>query len=96
MAKNIVNKSVERYFEAEQYNRIGWARVKGFTVGTNKPLKISRIHDANAEINCYITDKVLQLCQMGKLNIDDVVLIQFMDRDPKKAVVVDKVHCAHP
>jgi hypothetical protein len=74
------------------FSGVDWATVTGFTVDSSKPLRVSR---DKREFNCYITDRVLQLCQNGKLNVDDVVLVQYLGSEQKNAVVVDKIHSAH-
>lgn len=67
--------------------------MRDFLVGTPKPLRVGRVYEkTEVELDCYITDRVLELCQKGKLNKDDIVMVQFIEDDPTKAIVVDKIH----
>jgi len=85
MAQTLMNKRT-------QFSRVDLATVTGFTVDSPKPLRVS--HDKK-EFNCYITDRVLQLCRSGELNVDDIVLVQYLGSEQKNAVVVDKIHNTH-
>ena len=75
------------------FGKTCWMIVRDFLVGASKPLRVGRVYGKiEVELDCYITDRVLELCQTGKLNVDDVVMVQFIDGDSAKAIVVDKIH----
>jgi len=88
-----MNKDVHMGTPIDEFGKTYWMIVRDFLVGVSKPLRVGRVYGkAEVELDCYITDRVLELCQTGKLNVDDVVMVQFIDGDPAKAIVVDKIH----
>ena len=77
-----------------QHKKFGhayWAKVRSFNIATEKPLTAGRIYKGQEiEINCYVTERIKELYQDGKLNIDDYVIVQFIDGDQDKPVAIAK------
>ena len=77
----------------DKYAKAYWARVRSFNTGTEKPLRVGRIYKgAEIEIDCYVTERIRELYQAGKLAVDDYVLVMFVDGDPEKPVGVEKAY----
>ena len=78
---------------AEQYEKIYWAKVRSFSAGSVRPLRVGRIYRGQeVETNCYVTERIRELYQAGKLAVDDYVLVQFVDGDPDKPIAVEKAY----
>ena len=84
------------YAKREQpisYDGIYWAKVQAFTASATKPLKIGRIYKGvETQIDCYVTERIRELYQAGKLTAGDFVLVQFVDGDPDKPIVIEKAY----
>lgn len=70
-----------------------WARVSAFNVGTDKPLEVKRTYQGKEHnVNCYVTQSVVDDYQAGKLAIGDFVIVEFIDGDLDKPLAVAKVY----
>ena len=77
----------------DKYQAVYWARVRAFSTTAVKPLKVGRIYKGTEiEIDCYVTERIRELYQAGKLAVDDYVLVQFVDGDPNKPLAVEKAY----
>lgn len=71
---------------------IYWAKVAGFMPGQEKPILVKRsFAGTDIQVECYVTETVAALWQGGKLKIDDIVIVAFVDEELDKAIVIDKV-----
>ena len=76
-----------------EYDRAYWVKVRSFDMNAEKPLRVGRIHkNQEVETNCYVTERIRELYQAGKLAVGDFVLIQFVDGDPDKPIAVEKAY----
>jgi len=91
--KIAVGKNRKEISHGIDYGRTYWAKVKAFSVGTEKPLKVGRdFKGAEVEIDCYVTQRIAELYQAGKLAAGDFVLVQFVDGDPDNPITIDKAY----
>lgn len=91
--KIAVGKNQKEISRGIDYGRTYWAKVKAFSVGAEKPLKVGRdFKGAEVEIDCYVTERIREFNAAGKLAAGDIVLVQFVDGDPDKPVVVEKAY----
>jgi len=91
--KIAVTKNREDISRGIDYGRTYWAKVKSFSVGVEKPLKVGRdFKGAEVEIDCYVTERIKELYQAGKLAAGDYVLVQFIDGDSDRPIAVEKAH----
>jgi len=78
---------------SEKFHRAYWAKVVSFTAGATKPLKIGRIYKGvETQIDCYVTERIRELYQAGRLAADDYVLVQFVDGDSDKPIAIEKAY----
>ena len=69
-----------------------YAIVEDFDAGGEKPLKVQRtVNEVPYSIWCYVTEDVKEAYVGGSLQIGDVVIVIFVDRDINKPLVQQKV-----
>jgi len=79
--------------QTDKYGRTYWAKVWAFKAAAERPLTVGRIYKGReVEIECYVTERIRELYQAGKLAVDDYVLVQFVDGDPDKPIAVEKAY----
>ena len=77
----------------DKHAKTYWAKVRSFNAGSVRPLRVGRIYRGQeVETNCYVTERIRELYQAGKLVADDYVLLQFVDGDPEKSIAVEKAY----
>jgi len=77
----------------DKFGRTYWAKVVSFAASAEKPLKVSRAYKGQEiTIGCYVTERIRELNEAGKLAAGDFVLVQFVDGDPDKPIAVEKAH----
>lgn len=70
-----------------------WAVVNAFNAGQAKPLNVTRNWCGhNVELDCYVTQDVVDAYQGGNLSIGDYVLVDFVDGDLDKPLAVQKIY----
>lgn len=74
------------------------ARLKAINPSLAKPATVTRrFNGVNFDINCFVSQTVVELYQLGKISIGDYVIVSFIDETPNAtefnvAIVVDKVY----
>ena len=78
---------------SEVTNSSHWAVVNAFNVGQAKPLNVTRTWCGHAvELDCYVTQDVVDNYQASSLAIGDYVLVDFVDGDLDKPLAVNKIY----
>ena len=80
----------------QTFGRIYWAKVVSVNLENEKPLRVGRKWGSDVtrpedyEVDCYVTERIKELYQDGKLSEGDIVIIQFVDGDAEKPVAIAK------
>lgn len=70
-----------------------YAQVEDFNTAIEKPLKVKRTFAGTVHhVWCYVTEDIKNLYLAGNLVVGDVVIVNFVDRDLNKPIVLQKVY----
>lgn len=70
------------------FRSIYFVEVEAIDAEKPKPVTVKR---KDATLDCYVTERAIELYKAGKLTAGDIVLIAFVDGDPNKPVIIDKL-----
>jgi len=76
----------------KDYESLYAAKVISINIEATKPVQVERtIQGQTYNVDCYVTKAVKDLYLLGNLNINDKVVVAFLESDPQKAIIIAKI-----